>query len=151
VSEVFNLTFVELYLAQLKMEAIMPAIQTIVLNDGLATPVAHSFAPQSIVGTVVRYEDRVTDVKLGYPTLEISKPIPPKGSTVQRVIFTLKVPTLSSLQTLERKMYEHQFKGEFFLPLAGTLLQRKDLLAFTRGLLAEALVTAMIEEEESVY
>nr|UYL94456.1 MAG: hypothetical protein [Sanya fiers-like virus 18] len=59
----------------------MAQIANVVINDGQATPVAHTFNPDSIDAQgVARWADRSTGIAVGFPTLSLSLRKPTAGS-----------------------------------------------------------------------
>jgi len=139
----------------------MTAIAALTLNDGLASPTAHTFSPVNIdQAGVARWADRSGGIALGYPVVSFSNKVPTKGSRNYRMTAKVVVPvmeqtsasTATGIQPAPTKAYDLIFNSEFVLPERSTLQQRKDLLAFAKNYLANAtVITAAIENFESVY
>lgn len=142
----------------------MAARAVISINDGLATPVAHSFSPCSgdgnVPGTsVIEYEDRVSGINVGFPRISIATRKPSANSKNYKVVVTVKRPvlevvsnsTVSGIAPAPTNAYDVMFKGEFILPQRSDLVSRKDLLAYTRNLLAHAVITAAIQDLEAPW
>ncbi|DAD52751.1 TPA_asm: coat protein [ssRNA phage SRR7976325_15] len=136
----------------------MPAISAISLNDGKTTPVAHSFAPRDIKGSVATFEDRSSGVALGYPVLTVGISRPSKTSPLTKVRLKIQVPVLETVGTVyvgntpaPVKAYETGFDGTFFLPMRGGLQDRKDIHAYVKNFLASAFCDAIVQQLESVY
>lgn len=136
----------------------------LVLNDGQATPVAHTFGPTSGDGNVagvsiITYEDRSGGVKVGFPTVEIHTRAPTRQNKNTKVSFTVKRPvlevvsnsTVSGIAPAPTVAYDCLFKGEFILPERSSLDARKDVLAYVRNLLANAVMTQAIHDLESPW
>lgn len=136
----------------------MPQIANIVLNDGQATPVAHTFAPDKIVGTEAIHEDRSGGIAVGYPTLRIN-PVAAPGSPFQKVRVVLSVPTLETatgstsggFAPVPTVAYECKFDGTFFLPRRSSLQDRKNLRSYVQNLMANAIMTSVLETQEKIY
>jgi len=139
----------------------MTAIAALTLNDGAATPVAHTFSPVNIdQAGVARWADRSGGIALGYPVVSFSLRQPTKGSRNYRLTAKVVYPVLeqtsastaTGIQPAPTKAYDLAFNGEFILPERSTQQQRKDLLAFVKNYFANASVmTAAVEQFESVY
>lgn len=137
----------------------MGAIANIVINDGQAAPVAHTFAPLSIVGNLATYEDRSGGISVGYPRILIWVNPPSKTSRLQKVRIKIMRPSLESVTNstysgitpAPTKAYDTSFDCTFFLPERGTLADRKDILAYAKNLLGHAVGTAIVETQEAIY
>lgn len=139
----------------------MPAIGNVVINDGAATPLAHTYAPAGISGPIAYYADRSGGIPVGYFTLDISLR-PPSAQSVEKMYlatFRIKTPileqtspsTATGIQPAPTVGYTPIAELKFWLPERSTLQNRKDLRAFAKNLLADAVVTAVVENLESVY
>ena len=56
----------------------MAAVANIVINDGQATPVAHTFEPTRVSPNLVSYHDKVSGVFAGYPSISLGNRVPNK-------------------------------------------------------------------------
>lgn len=70
---------------------------------------------------------------------------------VMPVMETLGTATWNGIDPAPTKAYEMTFVGEFFLPERCTLQQRKDIKAYAKNLLANALATDLVETQEAIY
>lgn len=146
----------------------MPTIANITINDGLATPVAHTFKPVNIdAQDVSHYEDMVSGIPLGYGRLSISLRRPSTslapGANSRLAVFRckmkLEIPTLevtspstgSGIQAAPTVSHTTLFTGEFVLPARGTLQERKDILAYAKNLLSNAIATDVAVNLENLY
>jgi len=137
----------------------MPTFTTVSLNDGLATPVAHAFAPQEQIAGVSVFKDRVSGVSVGYPTLSLSIARPSKTSRLTKVRAKIVVPVLeatvastaSGLIPGPTKAYDCAVDINFLLPERCTTQDRTDLLAYAQNLLAHAIMTSLVVSNESIY
>lgn len=140
---------------------------TIVINDGQATPVAHTFKPTNVVDDVNSFADVSGGIAAGFPVINLSlrEPVPMKGngaSTGDRIykcIASIEVPVLevtsastgSGIQPAPTRAYTLKARLEFMLPERSTLQNRKDLLAYSKNLLAHTVPTAMIQDLEDIW
>lgn len=139
----------------------MPAIGNIVINDGAATPVAHTFAPAGISGIVASYADRVGGIPVGYPTIDASLRAPSNQSREKMYLATVRIKTpildvtspstATGIQPAPSVGYTPIAELKFWLPERSTLQNRKDLRAFAKNIMADAVVTALVETLENVY
>jgi hypothetical protein len=137
----------------------MPAFANIVLNDGAGTPVAHTFAPNTLVGTLSTFADRSGGIAVGYPVISISSVSPSKTSRLYKVRAKIVMPVLevvnsstySGITPAPTKAYDMTADMTFFIPERSTLQQRKDILAFAKNFLSNAVATALVETQETVY
>lgn len=137
----------------------MPAFTALTINDGLATPVAHTFAQKTLIGTEATYVDRSSGITVGYPTVVVNSMPPTKTSRLSKVRIKVVLPVLevvnastyNGITPAPTKAYDLTFDAMFFLPERCTLAQRKDILAYAKNLLANALTTSLVETQETIY
>jgi len=140
----------------------MPAIGNVTINDGAATPLAHVFGPVGIDGNLVaKYADRSGGIPVGYLTVDISlRPPSPKSiekmylvtaRTVFPVLEVTSPSTASGIQPAPTVAYKLIAETKFWMPERSTLQNRKDVSALHRNLLANAAMTSVIENLESIY
>lgn len=140
----------------------MPAIGTVTVNDGATTPVAHAYAPAGIDGNqVASFADRSGGIPVGYGKLTISLR-PPSPKSIEKMYlatFRLETPileqtsasTASGIQPAPTVAYKPIAEVRMWLPERSTLQNRKDLRAQVKNLLADAVVSAVVENLETVY
>lgn len=149
----------------------MPALAAITINDGQATPVAHTFNPAGPDESGASYlYDRSGGIAIGFPELSINLRQPQRvrnaknsafstNDRVYRATIAVRVPTMdvtspstgSGIQPAPSKAYDTVVKMEFLLPERTTLQNRKDILAYAKNLLANAVVASVVQDLESIY
>lgn len=138
----------------------MTAIAALTINDGKATPVAHTFSPVNIDQTgVAKWADRSGGIAIGYPTVSFSMRMPNKASRMYRVTAKVVLPVLeqtsastaTGIQPAPTKAYDLLCNVEFVLPERSTLDQRKDVIAYAKNYIANAVLTEAVLNFESVY
>jgi len=142
----------------------MAARAVISLLDGQATPVTHTFSPNSgdgnVPGTsVISYEDRVGGVSVGFNRVSISTRQPSKQNRNYKVAVLIQVPvlevvsnsTVSGIAPAPQAAYVDTVRMEFILPERSSVQSRKDLLAYTKNLLANAVMTSSIVDLEQPW
>lgn len=146
----------------------MAALANIIINDGQATPVAHTFSPSGPDKNGVSYlADRSGGIPLGYPTmsLDLREPLVAKpgqassSNRIYKVTLGIIVPTLETATgstsggyaPVPQLAYETAVRIEFRLPERSALQSRKDILAYAKNLLGHATVVSMVQDLEAVY
>lgn len=139
----------------------MTAIAAMTINDGQATPVAHTFAPVNIDQTgVAKWADRSGGIALGFPTITFSMRQPTKASRNYRVTAKVALPVLeqtsastaTGIQPAPTKAYDLLANLEFVLPERSTLAQRNDLIAYVKNFLSNAaVIPPAMANFESIY
>lgn len=140
----------------------MPAYAPLTINDGQATPVAHTFSPARIDEKgVASFFDRSGGVAIGYSriTVRLTEPVQPlKAGTTSdplkrnyRCTLTVDVPKLESATTVPTVAYIHSSRMTFDLPERGALADRNDLLAYSVNALGNATVKSVMQTLESFY
>lgn len=131
----------------------MSAIANIVIADGAATPVNHTFSPVST--NPAGWED--TDAAKTYKASQyrIASVTKRSNSTkgLTRVKATLELPTMGdgvSMPTSEVN-YTHTVIIEFICPNRGLKQERKDTRTLVKNLLADAQIVDLIDELRSAY
>ncbi len=137
----------------------MSAIAAIVINDGQATPVAHTFNP-IVSGPDQLYRESQSGLALvGQGRVTMSEKLIPNGDGVNRVTLRLELPALETVTAQNAQGYTAAPKVaytntvivQFLLPGRGTAAQRKDLRVLTANLLANAQVVDLVENLATPY
>lgn len=142
----------------------MAALAALTINDGQATPVAHTFGPVGGSANPVTYTDKATGVPIGFPVIRISSREPLRvksgvanGMYKQRVTVDLPVLEVTSpntgtgIQPAPTVAYTLTADVVISLPERSSLQNRKDLMAYLKNLLAHATVTTLVENYELPY
>jgi hypothetical protein len=144
----------------------MTAIAALTLADGQATPANKTFSPVNIDSTgVAKWADRSGGIAFGFNTVSMRLRTPvtngrvSSADRVYRLNLKVNTPVLevtsastgTGIQPAPTKAYEPFANIELVLPERSTLQQRKDLLAYVKNLLSNAVVTQGVENFEQVY
>jgi hypothetical protein len=132
----------------------MPAFAAFTINDGKATPVAHTFNPISGESGLFVWQDQSPTSAIGFLTVtyRLSRPTvaaaPGIASAADRMwkhTIGIAVPTMETLGNNSAGLtppptvaHIHRANLEFRQPERGTLADRKDLTAFAYNLLGHA-------------
>jgi len=146
----------------------MPATAALTINDGLATPVAHTFSPNGKDHNGVNYYyDRVGGIGIGFPRVSLDLRTPtiagPKGvSSVDRVyrvkarivvpvLETTSAATGTGIVPAPTKAYDVTANIEFVIPERAALSDREDILAYATNLLSDSVMASMVENLEGIW
>lgn len=135
----------------------MSAIASITINDGAATPVAHTFNPITSVPPVYR-ENQASLPVVGQGVLRILSTAD-AGSGLSKVRLVLELPALetataqnSAGYTAAPKVaYTHKVDATIFLPSRGTAQQRKDLRTLFMNALSNAQIVDAVDNLAAPY
>lgn len=145
----------------------MPQVANIVLNDALATPVAHIFIPLGPDNKGVWwFEDQTGTSAVGFQRLSLSVVRPPlalngqknQSERINRVRIGFYLPRLETLSTggagfvpAPTVAYVEKASLEVMIPDRATLQDRKDIQAFLKNILSNSLVTSAFETLQPLY
>lgn len=139
----------------------MTAFASITINDGQATPVAHTFTARRISDGIAKWQDISGGIALGFPTLTASLREPVKGSKIPtyRAEINLSVPkmetvnasTYNGITPAPTKAYEVVAKLTLLIPERSVSQDRKDIRAYMANALAQLDLKALIEDLNFVY
>lgn len=143
----------------------MGQITTIVINDGAATPVAHTFSPIGKDDKGVFWLEQTAPVpvnSLGAKRLGISLSRPVTAASLKsanaRAVISLWSPVLEVLGNSSTgitppatKAYELAGRCAFDLPLRSTKQEKKDVRVLFANALVNASVVSLIDELSSAY
>lgn len=140
----------------------MASQANLTINDGQATPVAHTFYTNgagwsdSLQGLLASWVDRSPAAAVGYWKVSISFKEPNKQRKNYIVVAKSEVPvlevtsnsTVSGIAPAPTVSYNPICKTEFSIPERSSLASRKDMLAIHRNLLANAVMTSAVQDLE---
>lgn len=137
----------------------MAAIANIVINDGQATPVAHTFYPQASDPDAVYRESLSGIALIGNGTLKATVKLSAAAEGLNRVRLVLALPALETVTAQNsagytaapKVAYTNTVSMDFILPNRGTAAQRKDLRVLASNLLLNAQVVDIIENLNRPY
>lgn len=138
----------------------MATIAALIINDGAAVPLAHTFSPSpDINSSLPVWVDRSGGIAMGYPRITMSVRNPTKALRTYKVTLKIAVPvmetvsasTASGIPPAPVVSYTPMANIEFVLPERSTLQQRKDLLAYVKNTLANAMMTSAVQDFEPVW
>lgn len=129
----------------------MPAIAALTINDGLATPVAHTFSPQSTTGSKAIWADRSPTIPAGYRTISHELADPNGSRTVHKLTLGFMIPVVAAVNSVDTVVRYNSGQVVLNVNPQSTLQERKDLLAYVSNMLANATVKTSVENLEPFY
>ena len=135
----------------------MAQIANIVVKDGAATPLDHTFIPIATAPKAM-YREGISNLPLvGQGQVMIGSAVP--GAVLQRVKMTLALPALETVTgqnadgytAAPRVAYTNTVQVEFILPSRGTAQQRKDLRVMLSNLLMNGQVIDSVDNLNAPY
>lgn len=132
----------------------------LVLNDGQTTPVAKTFGPdgsmpQSTGAVMATWRNKASGMSIGFPTITLSVRL---GAQMNEVRKKIVLPTLETISGSDggyipspKVAYSVMSDETFKLPARSVLGERKDVLAFSANMNANAVMTNAVHNLEPVW
>ena len=131
----------------------MAAAANIVINDGQATPVAHTFEPVRVAPDLVTYHDKVDGISAGYRSITLGRRLPSAQNANGKSSGRIRMPILETAATAASGFtpgptvaYSLAGNVDCVIPDRATLDERKDLYAYMTNLIADAVFGDLIED-----
>lgn len=136
----------------------MAQFADLTVNDGQATPVAHTFKARNLTGGLAKWQDISGGIALGFPTITAMVREPNANNANYKCTVNVIVPVLETISgssyagitPAPQKAYDAVARLEFILPSRSTTAVRKDLLAYVKNVLAHAVFTGMVQDTDFV-
>jgi len=119
--------------------------------DGLATPVARSFAPMRVAPDQSVFAEKTSPVSAGYKLLKVGLSSASASRPTNRVDVELQFPVVSTVNGISTVAYTGLFKGYFVLPYVMTSAERADLVAFVANALDNTQIRGVIKDLDPLY
>jgi len=129
----------------------MAQAASITINDGQATPVATTFAPESVTPGLSSFADRSTGIALAFRRMRISNSFANGKSVVNRAKLSIELPVTQVISGVTSVAYTLRANVDIILPDGATTAQRNDLYAFLKNGLAHALITGACRDLDPLY
>lgn len=129
----------------------MPAIAALSINDGLSTPVAHTFAPKSTNGAKAEWADRSPTIPAGYRLISHEVADPNGSRTVHRLTMGFMFPVVATVDGVDTVIRYDSAQVVLNIHPDSTLQNRKDALAYVTNFLSNATVKTSVENLEPFY
>jgi len=129
----------------------MPAIASLSINDGLATPVAHTYAPVTTDGAKAQWADRSPTVPAGFRTISQEVKEPSGSRTVYTIEAGFMFPVVATVDGTDTVVRYNSGSVKLNIHPNSTLQERKDTMAYVSNFLANATVKTSVENLEPFY
>jgi hypothetical protein len=128
-----------------------PAIAALSINDGQASPVAHSFDPVTTDGSLAKWADRSPSIPSGYRLISFEV-VPPSGNrTTWKVTAGFTNPTVATVDGVDTVVRYSSAQVVLNIHPDSLLQERKDLLAYVANFLDHATIKTSVNNLEPVY
>jgi len=129
----------------------MPAIAALSVNDGQASPAAHTFSPVSTNGSLAKWADRTPATPAGYLQISHEVLVPSGSRTVYQIKAGYMMPVLATVDESEVAVRYSSAQVTLNIHPDSTLQERKDLLAYVANSLGIAGWKTSVENLEPYY
>lgn len=129
----------------------MPAIGNITVNDGEATPVAHTFSPVTTNGSLAKLANRAASSPIGEETLSVEVINPKATGQAYQVVLKGYDPVTATVEGVDQVVKYNSFELRFNLSQLSTTQEAKNLRMIAQNLLANATISAVIDSHEPIY
>lgn len=131
----------------------MPSATDLVINDGQATPVAHTFEPAFVQTAKSIFFDRTGSgsTSAGYTRLELGYSMATPKRTTNRVRISLAMPIEKTVDGRAEIACIPRANIDIILPDELTQAERDDMAAYVKNTLANAVVNGYISDLDPVY
>lgn len=121
------------------------------IENGAATPVAKSFAPERVAPELSSFTERSAAVSAGFPRLSVGFSPASSRRNTNRVDIKLDLPILQTINGVSTVAYVGRFQGYFVIPDTMTAAERADLRAFVANALDDTQIMGMIKDLDPLY
>lgn len=121
------------------------------INNGAATPVAKSFAPERVAPAGSVFTERSAPSSAGFIRLGLAYSPADSNRPTNRVDLSLDYPVLQTVNGVSSVAYVGRFKGYFVVPDVMTAAERADLHAFVANALDVSLIKGVVKDLDPLY
>lgn len=129
----------------------MPAIANQTVNDGQATPVAHTFTVVTADGKFGKFADKASGIPAGYIRVSDEARDPTSATGAYRRILSISLPTTAVVDGVTKVVRTSSAQLIWNFAQDSTDQERKDLLAYSLNFPSVAAVKASIWGLEPWY
>lgn len=124
---------------------------SLAINNGAATPVAKSFAPERVSPELSTFVERTSPMTAGYLRLSVAySPASSKRST-NRIDVKFDYPVMQTVNGVSAVAYVGRFVGYFVVPDVMTAAERADLAAFVANSFDNTQIRALLKDMDPLY
>lgn len=129
----------------------MSQVSSITINDGSATPVAKTFAPERVSPERTVFAERTSGISAGYTRLAVGFSPATSRRATTRVDVELDLPALASSGGAVTVSHTARFKGYFVLPDVMSASDRANLIAYVANALDNTLIRGVVKDLDPLY
>lgn len=129
----------------------MPALAALTINDGAATPVAHTFAPVTTDGSLAKWADRSPSIPQGFRTITEEVLEPSGNRTAYKITLGFYFPVVATVNGVDTVVRFGSAQVVFNMAPDSTLQERDDSLTYVINTLSHASVRTSVENLEPFY
>lgn len=129
----------------------MPAIANIAINDGKATPVTHTFSPQTTDGSLAELLNRSATIQAGMEQLHIEYVKPRSANAAHQYKVKLVRPVTALVSGVDTVVRKSTTTITMNFSSDSTAADRKDEVALIRNLFTNATFASAVENLEPYY
>lgn len=129
----------------------MPAIAALTVNDGQATPVAHTFAVGTTDGSRAQFLDKVAGIPAGYTKISHEIREAKSASGAHSVILSFEAPIMALLAGVMTRVRVNSAQVRLNFAQDSTDAERKDLVAYVTNFQGNATVKPTLYNIEPFY
>jgi len=126
-------------------------MQTITVNDGKTTPVAHAFAPVTTDGQIAKFANRSATIPQGFETLQIEVAAPKSNGAAYRTSVSMTTPIVAAVDGQDQVVRQDKSDCVLYFAQTSTVQERKDLLAMLKNLFADTSFISSVSNLEPYY
>lgn len=129
----------------------MPAIAALSINDGAATPAAHTFAVQGTTGLKATWLEKSSGVPSGYLRITDEFREAKSASGAHSRIYGFEFPVMAVVDGVNTRVRVSSAQVRFNFAQDSTDQERKDAVAYVTNLLSNATMKAATWGLEPTY
>jgi hypothetical protein len=129
----------------------MPQITALTIDDGAATPVAHTFGPVTTNGSKAKFADRSAGVASGYRTIEDEVRLATTPTGANRRVINFMLPVTAVVDGVTKVVRYNSAQVILNQAQDATEQENKDQLAYVKNYIDNALVKAAVPQNEPWY
>lgn len=121
------------------------------INNGAASPVAKSFAPQQVAPGSSIFTERTATQSNGFLRLIANYSAASSKRPTHRVEVNIDLPVVESANGVNTVTKKGLFRSYFVIPDTFTAAERADLAAFAANALDVAIIRAIVKDLDPLY
>lgn len=130
----------------------MPQISAaLTINNGAATPVAKTFAPERVAPELSSFTERSASSSLAFPRITVKFSPANAGRRTNRVDYEIDLPKTQDVGGVATLAATGRFKGYFVVPDTFTAENRADLHAYVVNALSNTVLRAPARDLDPLY